>query len=127
MTNLAGHDLQAVLDAFQGVDDDTPTFFIVYTIKGFGLPFQGHKDNHSGLMTPTRWRLQDGHGDRRRRGVGPVRGPDAAPAELQGFVDQAPFAAQGRRRTAAPAIAIPAALPAPNGQQSTRRRPSARS
>ena len=25
--------------------------FIAYTIKGYGLPFQGHKDNHSGLMT----------------------------------------------------------------------------
>ena len=30
---------------------DQPVCFIAYTIKGFGLPFQGHKDNHSGLMT----------------------------------------------------------------------------
>ena len=51
MTNLAGHDMQAVLDAFEDVDDDTPTCFIAYTIKGQGLPFAGHKDNHSGLMT----------------------------------------------------------------------------
>ena len=34
MTNLAGHDMQAVLDAFEGVADDTPTCFIAYTIKG---------------------------------------------------------------------------------------------
>jgi pyruvate dehydrogenase E1 component len=51
MTNLAGNDMQAVLDAFEGIDDDTPTCFIAYTIKGQGLPFAGHKDNHSGLMT----------------------------------------------------------------------------
>ena len=51
MTNLAGNDMQAVLDAFEGVNDDRPTCFIAYTIKGQGLPFAGHKDNHSGLMT----------------------------------------------------------------------------
>ena len=27
--------------------------FIAWTVKGFGLPFAGHKDNHSGLMNPT--------------------------------------------------------------------------
>ena len=31
MTNLAGNDMQAVLDAFEDVDDDTPTCFIAYT------------------------------------------------------------------------------------------------
>ena len=51
MTNLAGNDMQAVLDAFEGVEGDQPTCFIAYTIKGQGLPFAGHKDNHSGLMT----------------------------------------------------------------------------
>ncbi|MGH7025446.1 MAG: transketolase, partial [Caulobacteraceae bacterium] len=45
MTNLAGHDLGLLLDAFHAVKDDKPKLFIVYTIKGFGLPFQGHKDN----------------------------------------------------------------------------------
>ena len=29
-----------------------PTLFIAYTIKGYGLPFAGHKDNHAGLMNP---------------------------------------------------------------------------
>src|SRR6201994_2553698 len=50
MTNLAGHDMESVLDAFHGVIDDRPTCFIAYTIKGYGLPFAGHKDNHAGLM-----------------------------------------------------------------------------
>jgi len=53
MTNLAGHDLQAIVEAFDAAQDDAPTFFIAYTIKGYGLPFAGHKDNHAGLMTPT--------------------------------------------------------------------------
>ena len=52
MTNLAGHDLETVIDAFRRVDDDVPTCFIAYTIKGYGLPFAAHKDNHAGLMTP---------------------------------------------------------------------------
>src|SRR5262249_7712883 len=52
MTNLGGHDLPGLLDAFHGVDDDRPTCFIAYTIKGFNLPFAGHKDNHAGMMTP---------------------------------------------------------------------------
>ena len=30
---------------------DRPTCFIAYTVKGFGLPLAGHKDNHAGLMT----------------------------------------------------------------------------
>ena len=52
MTNLAGHDLPSLLEAFGKVDHDRPICFICYTIKGFGLPFAGHKDNHAGLMTP---------------------------------------------------------------------------
>ena len=53
MTNLAGHDLDAVREAFHAAtDDETPVCFIAYTIKGHGLPFEGHKDNHSRLTTP---------------------------------------------------------------------------
>jgi pyruvate dehydrogenase E1 component len=51
MTNLAGHDLPTLIDSFGSIDHDRPTCFICYTIKGFGLPFAGHKDNHAGLMT----------------------------------------------------------------------------
>jgi len=51
MSNLAGNDVEAVLEAFMEADsDDIPTCFIAYTIKGFGLPLAGHKDNHAGLM-----------------------------------------------------------------------------
>jgi len=53
MTNLAGHDVESLIEAFDRSQDSQPTLFIAYTIKGFGLPFAGHKDNHSGLMNPT--------------------------------------------------------------------------
>src|SRR5262249_53429309 len=36
MTNLAGHDLPSLLEAFGQVDHDRPICFICYTIKGFG-------------------------------------------------------------------------------------------
>lgn len=51
MTDLGGHCMEAVLDAFGQVKDDTPTMFLMYTVKGQGLPLAGHKDNHAGLMT----------------------------------------------------------------------------
>ena len=52
MCNLGGHDIPALLHMFSTVPDDRPTCFIAYTIKGWGLPLMGHKDNHAGLMTP---------------------------------------------------------------------------
>ena len=52
MTNLGGHDMATIVEAFDlAARDDKPTCFVAYTIKGSGLPFAGHKDNHAGLMT----------------------------------------------------------------------------
>ncbi len=52
MTNLAGHDLGTLTQAFRAASNtDQPTVFLAYTIKGMGLPFAGHKDNHAGMMT----------------------------------------------------------------------------
>ncbi|MCJ7420770.1 transketolase [Sphingomicrobium astaxanthinifaciens] len=60
MTDLGGHCMETLVEAFDAAKrDDTPTFFIAWTVKGFGLPFAGHKDNHAGLMNPTQvaaWR-----------------------------------------------------------------------
>ncbi len=51
MTNLAGHDVESLERAFlKYLNNDKPTCFICYTVKGFGLPLAGHKDNHSGIM-----------------------------------------------------------------------------
>ncbi len=52
MTNLGGHDMASLVEAFDSVSDDRPRCFIAYTIKGHRLPLAGHKDNHAGLMTP---------------------------------------------------------------------------
>ena len=107
MTNLAGNDMQAVLDAFEGVDDDTPTCFIAYTIKGQGLPFAGHKDNHSGLMT-----LDQMAGFKKGMGIADGQEWDkfaglavAAGRARRHSSTDAPFNAEGRRRTEAPAVA----------------------
>ncbi len=50
MTNLGGHDIETVIECLRAADadGDQPTCFIAYTIKGMGLPFAGHKDNHAG-------------------------------------------------------------------------------
>ena len=65
MSNLGGHDLPSLLDAFEKArEHDRPVCFLAYTIKGFGLPLAGHKDNHSGLLTPTQ--MEAWHEDARR-------------------------------------------------------------
>ena len=120
MTNLAGNDMQAVIDAFENVTDDTPTCFIAYTIKGQGLPFAGHKDNHSGLMTLDQMAgFKKGMGIEDGQEWEKFAGLTAQPAELQSFLDAAPFNAEGRRRTEAPVVAIPAQLTKPNDKKSS--------
>ena len=52
MTNLGGHCIESLIEAFDAAQDDKPPLFIAYTIKGYGLPLAGHKDNHSGMMNP---------------------------------------------------------------------------
>jgi pyruvate dehydrogenase E1 component len=49
--NLGGHDLAALDQAFDAIDDSRPTVVFAYTIKGHGLPIQGHPQNHSALLT----------------------------------------------------------------------------
>ena len=115
MTNLAGHDMAAVLEAFHAVQDDTPTCFIAYTIKGFGLPFAGHKDNHAGLMNPDQMALfkqqmripEGGEWDR-------FAGLDLASGVLEDFLAKVPFAAERERQYHAAPVPVPA-LPVPTG------------
>lgn len=49
--NLGGHDLDALREAYSRIDDTRPTVIVAYTVKGFGLPTQGHPQNHSSLLT----------------------------------------------------------------------------
>ncbi len=112
MTNLAGHDLETVLEAYEKAgESDRPQAIIAYTVKGKGLPLAGHKDNHSGLMTPEQMAtfkdmnaIADGEEWERFAGL------DIAPEALQAVIDAAPFAADVKRRFAAPRVAIPDSL-----------------
>ena len=49
---LGGHDMQMVCEAFDRASrvQGRPVAILAYTIKGYGLPLAGHKDNHSGLL-----------------------------------------------------------------------------
>jgi pyruvate dehydrogenase E1 component len=49
--NLGGHDLAALTEAYRQIDDTRPTVIIAYTIKGYGLPTEGHPQNHSALLS----------------------------------------------------------------------------
>jgi pyruvate dehydrogenase E1 component len=49
--NLGGHDLSSLNEAYATIDDDRPTLILAYTIKGYGLPIEGHPQNHSALLT----------------------------------------------------------------------------
>ncbi|MCT1515090.1 transketolase-like TK C-terminal-containing protein [Dietzia cercidiphylli] len=51
ISNLGGHDIDALRDAYARIDDQRPTVILAYTVKGFGLPTQGHPQNHSSLLT----------------------------------------------------------------------------
>ena len=114
MTNLAGNDIDVLLDAFHGIDDDRPTCLIGYTTKGYGLPFAGHKDNHAGLMTPEQMETF-----RAEMGVAPgeewdrFAGLDIPEGELEAFLAGVPFAAGFPRRHAAPGIELPERIEPP--------------
>jgi pyruvate dehydrogenase E1 component len=49
--NLGGHDLAALDHAMAAIDDTRPTVIFAYTVKGYGLPTEGHPQNHSSLLT----------------------------------------------------------------------------
>ncbi len=111
MNNLGGHDLPTILDALHAVTHDRPTCFICYTIKGFGLPFAGHKDNHSGLMTPAQM-----DAFRKANGVRPGHEWDkfeglADPAKIDAFLKRVPCAQERERRLKAARVPVPDELP----------------
>ncbi|MCX7373506.1 MAG: transketolase [Alphaproteobacteria bacterium] len=118
MNNLGGHDIETLIEAFRAADaeGDQPTCFIAYTVKGMGLPFAGHKDNHAGLMTKEQMaefravmNIRDGHEWDRFEGLA------VPPEAMAEFIASVPFAqplTPSGRRLSAPTIPVPAALPA---------------
>jgi pyruvate dehydrogenase E1 component len=115
MGNLGGHDLPSLVEAFEAARaHDRPVCFIAYTIKGFGLPLAGHKDNHAGLMTPTQVEaLRARHKVREGHEWDLFEGLETPPAALQAFLDAVPFRAGGTRRHQPAKIEVPAALDVP--------------
>jgi pyruvate dehydrogenase E1 component len=51
LRDLGGHDLVELGRAFRAVDNTRPTVLFAYTIKGRGLPVEGHPANHSALLS----------------------------------------------------------------------------
>jgi pyruvate dehydrogenase E1 component len=117
MTNLAGHDLESLIEAFDRCDDDVPTLFLAYTIKGFGLPFAGHKDNHAGLMNPTQLAaLRESMGVREGHEWEPLEGVgDNARPAVEALLDGTRVAREKRTR-AFGQVQVPA-VPAPAGEE----------
>jgi pyruvate dehydrogenase E1 component len=115
MGNLGGHDLPLLLEAFENArSHDRPVCFIAYTIKGFGLPLAGHKDNHAGLMTSSQveslreqMNIRPGHEWDRFEGL------DIPESALERVLADAPFARTSPRRRIGAAITVPEALDVP--------------
>jgi pyruvate dehydrogenase E1 component len=121
MTNLGGHCVASLMEAFDSANDERPTLFIAYTVKGYGLPLAGHKDNHSGMMNPAQIELL-------RDSMGVEQGDEWDPfggmggnmaARLKAFVGQSVLATKASEAPSL-TVPVPARLPVPNGaMQST--------
>ena len=117
MTNLGGHDLGCLTEAFGSVQDDRPHCFIAYTIKGYGLPFAGHKENHSGLMNVEQIATL-------RKSLGIAEGSEWEPfasfgeraEEIRQYLQSRPLATCGDRRQVAARVEIGERIQIPAGQ-----------
>ncbi len=120
ITNLGGHCMEAILHGFNSVPNDKPTVFIAYTIKGFGLPLAGHKDNHAGLMNPQQMAaFQASNGIAEGDEWNPDAGLRIDPARVRAALDAAPFNDGQSRRKQADRIAVPASLALPHADKAS--------
>ena len=112
MENLGGHCLETLSDTFAAIDHDRPVCFLAYTVKGWGTPLAGHKDNHAGLMTPAQM-------DGLRTAMGVPAGEEWEPmaavpdtGAFRRFLSRVPFFAPGpRRQRGEPVPVDPVAVP----------------
>src|SRR3569623_67539 len=97
-----------------------PLCFIAYTIKGVGLPFQGHKDNLAGLMTVAQMeKYRESQNIRPGHEWDKYAGFAQATAEIDAFLARVPFNQDDRRLTV-PVVEVPAQLTfKPSAQMST--------
>jgi pyruvate dehydrogenase E1 component len=115
MNNLGGHDLPSLRDAFHTASrNDRPTCFICYTVKGFGLPIAGHKDNHAGMMTPAQMdTFRQAMNVRPGHEWDPFEGLSLPENTLRDFLARVPFASDGARRLKAREVDVPDEVSAP--------------
>jgi pyruvate dehydrogenase E1 component len=116
-TDLGGHCMESLIEAFDAARDDVPTLFVAWTIKGFGLPFAGHKDNHAGLMNPTQMAaLRDAMGVTEDQEWEPLEGVgDNARTGVQALLDHSRIARDKRARSFGTVNVPP--IPAPAGEE----------
>jgi pyruvate dehydrogenase E1 component len=116
-TDLGGHCMETLIEAFDAAQDDVPTLFIAWTIKGFGLPFAGHKDNHAGLMNPTQTAtLRESMGVREGCEWEPLEGiGDNVRPGVEALLERSRIARDKRQRMFGQ-VAVPA-IPAPAGEE----------
>ncbi|SEN52310.1 pyruvate dehydrogenase E1 component [Roseovarius tolerans] len=108
MENLGGNCVETMAETFAAIDHDRPTCFLAYTIKGWGTPIAGHKDNHGGLMTKAQMADWQAH---MSVPEGQEWEPLATIEDVDGFktfLAQVPFFAQGPRRHADARLTVPA-------------------
>ncbi len=108
MENLGGNCVETMAETFAAIDHDRPICILAYTVKGWGTPIAGHKDNHGGLMTPEQMAEWQAH-----MGVpaGQEWEPFATvedPSALRAFLERVPFFSNGRRRLDDAVLPVPA-------------------
>ena len=98
MENLGGNCVETMAQTFAAIDHDRPTCFLAYTVKGWGTPIAGHKDNHGGLMNNSQFAAWQSH-------MGVPEGEEweplatvQNPEKLKDFLANTPFFAKGPRR-----------------------------
>jgi pyruvate dehydrogenase E1 component len=117
MSDLGGHCMETLIEAFDAAQDDVPTLFVAWTVKGFGLPFAGHKDNHAGLMNPTQMTaLRDSMGVAEGQEWAPLAGVGAnARPGVEALIERSQVMRDKRERVFG-TVEIPA-IPAPTGDE----------
>ena len=119
MENLGGNCVTTMAEAFAAIDHDRPTCFLAYTIKGWGTPIAGHKDNHGGLMTKAQMADWQAHmGVPEGQEWEPLAGVED-PAGLRAFLERVPFFAKGPRRYRDDPLPVPALAAPPDREIST--------
>ena len=107
MENLGGNCVETMAETFAAIDHDRPVCFLAYTIKGWGTPIAGHKDNHGGLMNTSQMADWQRH-------MGVAEGEEwdkfatiADPAAFEAMLNKTPFFAKGARRFKDDLIDVP--------------------